>query len=217
MTDQLELQSTELESLAERLDTAMSDADGLAADARAVFDAAVESLGALHKQGLTTIIRTLRADARGKELLFALVDDPTVRMLFAMHGLIRQPPEALARRVLDRIRPGLQGHGGDVELSHIDGSVAFVRLTGACNGCSMAAVTMRDSVESALTAGVPEITSVEVLPNEPAPAFIPLTSLRAPHGATTPAAPRTRPPNSRRPGGCERSPSRTCPWERSVR
>ena len=183
MTDQLERESTDLEVLAGQLDRAIARADDLDPAARTVFDDAVGALEGLHKQGLTTIITTLRADPRGKELLFGLVDDPTVRMLFAMHGLIRPSPQVLARQIVDRLRPGLQGHGGDVELSHIDGSVVYVRLTGACNGCSRAAVTMRDTVESALTAGIPGITSVQVLPNEPAPTFIPLSSLSSPASA----------------------------------
>lgn len=61
---------------------------------------------------------------------------------------------------LNSIRPSLQSHGGDVELVEVDGSVVKVRLTGACGGCPMAAMTLRDGVERALKEAVPEITEV---------------------------------------------------------
>ncbi len=61
---------------------------------------------------------------------------------------------------LNSIRPSLQSHGGDVELVEVDGSVVKVRLTGACSGCPMAAMTLRDGVERALKEAVPEITEV---------------------------------------------------------
>ncbi|WP_156781307.1 Rieske 2Fe-2S domain-containing protein, partial [Mycobacterium gordonae] len=49
---------------------------------------------------------------------------------------------------------------------------------GACNGCSMSSVTLRNLVQEALVEGVPSITAVEVLPNEPSPTLIPLEALR---------------------------------------
>ncbi|MEZ5192555.1 MAG: NifU family protein [Nocardioides sp.] len=90
------------------------------------------------------------------------------QMLLSMHGIIRPDPTTLAQQALAQVRPGLRSHGGDVELDRIADGVAYVRLHGACNGCSMASVTMRDSVE-ALRTGVPGLTAVEVLPQEPAP------------------------------------------------
>ncbi len=159
----------ELEALAARLDTANARRAELDPLPRQVITDVVDALDALHKAGLTAIVRRLREDPRGKELLFELVDDPTVRMLLGMHGIIRTAdPMTVATRVLDTVRPGIQSHGGDVELVAIEDGVAQVRLQGACNGCSMASVTMREGVEKALVEGVPGITSVLVLPNEPA-------------------------------------------------
>lgn len=167
----------EIEDTARALDEAQSRIVDLDPAARAAVDEVIDALNALHKQGLTTVVRALKNDPRGKELLFDLVDEPDVRMILAMHGIIRPDPETAARQVLDQVRVGLQSHGGDVELDSIRGGVAYVRLQGACNGCSMASVTMRDGVEEALRKGVPGITAVEVLPNDPTPTLIPLSSI----------------------------------------
>lgn len=137
-----------------------------------------------HRAALVQIVRGLRQDPRGKELLFELVDVPAVRMVLLMHGIIRPDPMTLAREALESVRPQLQSHGGDVELDRIEDGTAYVRLSGACNGCSMSAVTMRNGVEQALKERVPGVLGVEVLPNEPGPALIPLSEIgrRLPEG-----------------------------------
>lgn len=174
-----------LEEVARALDEATGQLRALDAEARAVATRAQESLNSLHRAALTTVVRRLKDDPRGKELLFELVDDPGVRMVLMMHGIVRPDPETQARQVLERVRPGLQSHGGDVELVGLRDTVALVRLQGACTGCSMASVTMRAGVEAALLEGVPGVTSVEVLPDEPAPTLIPLSAIGLPTGSST--------------------------------
>lgn len=44
--------------------------------------------------------------------------------------------------VLASVRPTLQRDGGDVELLDVDGKSVYVKLTGACTGCQMAAMTL---------------------------------------------------------------------------
>ena len=44
--------------------------------------------------------------------------------------------------VIEAIRPQLQADKGDVELIDVDGNNIYVKMTGACSGCQMAAVTI---------------------------------------------------------------------------
>lgn len=175
MTQTLDPQA--IEEVARALDAATSRIAELEPLPRQVVTDSLDSLNTLHKVGLTTIVRKLKDDPRGKELLFELVDEPEVRMILAMHGIIRPDVTTQARQVLERVRAGLQTHGGDVELDSVRDGVVYVRLQGACNGCSMAAVTMRDGVEKALIEGVPGVTGVEVLPNDPSPTLIRLSEI----------------------------------------
>ncbi|MGB9634661.1 MAG: NifU family protein [Chloroflexaceae bacterium] len=161
-----------LETLAERVDRAMAEVRTLDEGAHNRAVALKQAVEAFHKAGLTTIIQRLKADPRGKELLFELVDDPLVYALFAMHGLVRLDLATRVARVLEQVRPFMQSHGGDVELVEVREATVFVRLHGACNGCSMSAVTLREGVEEAILGQIPEIHRVEVLPNEPGPALI---------------------------------------------
>jgi len=165
------------EQLARRVDDAVRAVGGLDGPARTVAEELKAAVEAVHRAGLVTIVRRMRTDEATRELLFELVDDPVVHLLLSLHGIIRPDPLTVANRVLVDIRPQLQSHGGDVTLVRIEDSVAYVRLEGACNGCSMSSVTLRNLVEEALVEGVASVTAVEVLPNEPSPALIPLESL----------------------------------------
>jgi len=61
---------------------------------------------------------------------------------------------------LGRIRPALQADGGDVELVDICDGVVSLRLTGACKGCPMATMTLRNGIERILREQVPEVEEV---------------------------------------------------------
>ena len=61
---------------------------------------------------------------------------------------------------LTKIRPALQADGGDVELVGVEDGVVKVKLTGACGGCPMATMTLRQGVERVIKEDVPEIKEV---------------------------------------------------------
>ncbi|MBS1696570.1 MAG: NifU family protein [Actinobacteria bacterium] len=165
------------EELATRVDDAYRALAGLDGPARAVAEELKDAIEAVHRAGLVTIVRRMRGDDAARAALFELVDDPVVHLLFSLHGIVRPDPTTQATRALAGVRPQLQDHGGDVTLVRIDDGTAYVRLQGACNGCSMSSVTLRNLVEKALVEGVSTVTAVEVLPNEPAETLISVESL----------------------------------------
>ncbi len=62
--------------------------------------------------------------------------------------------------VLKEIRPSLQADGGDVELVDVSDGKVSVRLTGACHGCPMAAMTLKQGIERLLKEHIPEVKEV---------------------------------------------------------
>ena len=70
--------------------------------------------------------------------------------------------ENKVKAVLDKIRPSLQADGGDVELVEVDAhGVVKVRLKGACAGCPMSQMTLKNGIERFLKQEIPEVASVE--------------------------------------------------------
>ncbi len=65
------------------------------------------------------------------------------------------------QETINKIRPVLQADGGDVELVDYKDGVVTVRLQGACAGCAMAQMTLKNGIERLLKQEIPEIKSVE--------------------------------------------------------
>ena len=67
-------------------------------------------------------------------------------------------------KALEGIKPSLLGHGGDVELVEVtDDGVVKVRLTGACMGCPMSEITLKQGIEETLKREVSGVTRVEAV------------------------------------------------------
>lgn len=66
-------------------------------------------------------------------------------------------------KAIEKIRPFLQRDGGDIELVDVIDNVVKVRLKGACSGCPMSQMTLKQGVEKTLKEEVPEITKVEAV------------------------------------------------------
>ncbi len=55
----------------------------------------------------------------------------------------------------------LQADGGDVEFVDFEDGVVKVRLKGACAGCPMSQMTLKNGIEQLLKKSIPEVKSVE--------------------------------------------------------
>ena len=63
---------------------------------------------------------------------------------------------------IEKIRPMLKADGGDVELVGVtDDGIVQVRLQGACSGCPMSQMTLKNGIERVIKQEVPEVKSVE--------------------------------------------------------
>src|SRR5947209_10745360 len=174
---------TQWRAAGDRIQTLLDSfgASGAAAHERA--QQLVREVVGLYGAGLERIVRA--GDAGFAE---RLATDDLVASLLLVHGL---HPHGLHRRVsdaLDRVRPYLGSHGGDVDLLDIvpgDGpgeSAVRLAFKGSCKSCPSSAVTLELAVEDAVRAAAPEISSIEVVTAEPSPStstVIPTESLLA--------------------------------------
>ena len=62
--------------------------------------------------------------------------------------------------VLDKVRPALQRDGGDVELIEVSDGTVKVKLTGACAGCPMSTMTLKNGIERILKEQIPDVKEV---------------------------------------------------------
>lgn len=76
-------------------------------------------------------------------------------------GPLTGPLADRVTRVIDeRINPGIAMHGGHVTLKDLRDDVAYLEMSGGCQGCGMAAATLKQGIERMLKEEVPEIRGV---------------------------------------------------------
>lgn len=128
-------------------------------------DKLVRSIVELYGAGLEQIIKKLPADdSAAADLRARLLADPLVASLLVLHGLHPDSLETRVQRALERVRPYLGSHGGDVEVIGTDAESGVVRLRmkGSCDGCPSSILTVKLAVEGAIREAAPEVVAVEV-------------------------------------------------------
>ena len=71
--------------------------------------------------------------------------------------------EVQIRTILNKIRPYLQQDGGDVEFVEFKDGIVYVKMLGACIGCSSIDITVKDGIEALLLEDVPGVIGVELV------------------------------------------------------
>jgi Fe/S biogenesis protein NfuA len=62
--------------------------------------------------------------------------------------------------IKEQVNPAIAAHGGGAELVSVDGTIAYLRLFGGCQGCGLAQVTLKQGIERILLESIPVLTQV---------------------------------------------------------
>jgi Fe-S cluster biogenesis protein NfuA/nitrite reductase/ring-hydroxylating ferredoxin subunit len=143
----------------------------------------VQRLMEFHGEGIERMLEIIHADAPGQSAIIdALGQDPLVRSLLLLYGLHPDGLEARLQQALEKTRPYLKSHGGNVSLISVDDAGAVtLRLEGSCHGCASSSATLKLAVEEAIYEVAPDVTAIHVegAVDEPSRsvAFVPLSQL----------------------------------------
>ncbi len=125
--------------------------------------------------------RIMRLLAGHPELTEQLTADDLIASLLLVHGLHPHDARRRIEDALDRVRPYLGSHGGDVTVLSVadgpDGAAVRLQFSGSCKSCPSSAVTLELTVEDAIRAAAPEVSTIEVVAAEPKTGVIPVDSL----------------------------------------
>jgi Fe-S cluster biogenesis protein NfuA len=61
---------------------------------------------------------------------------------------------------IEKLKPYLQNDGGNIEFVKFEDGIVYVKLTGACAGCSMIDFTLKEGIEEILVSEIPEVKEV---------------------------------------------------------
>src|ERR1700733_6738753 len=143
----------------------------------------VQRLMEFHGAGIERMLEIIHKDAAGQDnVINALGQDPLVRSLLLLYGLHPDGLEARVQQALEKTRPYLKSHGGNVNLIAVDDAgTVTLRLEGSCHGCPSSSATLKLAVEEAICNLAPDVTAIivegSIQEQPPAGGFVPLSSL----------------------------------------
>ena len=174
---EFERRLTQVESLIRELDALQDES------AKRSAVEAVQALLELHGEALDRLLELVAAKGEAGEVLIReLAADEMVGGLLLLHGL---HPVSLEDRVLgalDKVRPYLGSHGGNVQLLGLRDGVARLRLEGSCHGCPSSTLTLKYAIEKEIAQAAPDLVEIVVEGAVEPPAvpagFVPLAKIK---------------------------------------
>jgi Fe-S cluster biogenesis protein NfuA len=148
------LQTERVEKLAARLESAGDP------EIRATALNLVQSVVELHGAALQSLVDSLLRTPAGEAALSEALENDLISSMLLLHNL---HPDDIGTRVLrglEKARPYLKSHGGDVELSGVSDGIVHLRLHGTCGSCPSSSITLKNAIEDALFEVAPDIIEI---------------------------------------------------------
>jgi len=156
-TKQFQEQMQRVEDLVEKIE-ASSDPQ-----IRAAALELVQTLMDFHGAGIGRMMDiTADVGAAGYAIFDGFARDDLTSSLLLLYGLHPLDIETRIGRAIEKVRPSLSLHEGDVEILDVTDGVVKLRLKGSCDGCPSSAMTLKHTIEEAIYAAAPDVISIEV-------------------------------------------------------
>jgi Fe-S cluster biogenesis protein NfuA len=148
----------------ERLESLIKDIARLSDPAaRAHAEEIVHSLLDYHGAALARLVEKIAETGEpGLALIEELGRDDLVSSLLLLYDLHPLGLDARVQHALEKVRPLLRSHGGNVELLGTALGVVRLRMLGSCHGCPSSAMTLKNAIEEAIYAAAPDALAIEV-------------------------------------------------------
>jgi Fe-S cluster biogenesis protein NfuA/nitrite reductase/ring-hydroxylating ferredoxin subunit len=140
--------------------------------ARASAVELVQALMDFHGAGLDRLMEIVaEAGEPGYAIFDKFAGDNLVGSLLLLYGLHPVSLEMRVMGALDKVRPYLDSHGGNVELIGISDEVVRLRLQGSCKSCPSSSMTLKLAIEEAIMEAAPDVVAIEAegITEQPAP------------------------------------------------
>jgi len=147
--------SRRIEGLVARIETVADP------NARAAALNLAQSLMELHGAGLDRLMEIVAgAGASGYSLMNDFAEDALVASMLLLYGLHPHDLQTRVMTALEKTRPFLRSHGGDVELLGVTDGVVSLRLAGSCHSCPSSTMTLKTAIEQAIYEAAPDVTEI---------------------------------------------------------
>jgi Fe-S cluster biogenesis protein NfuA/nitrite reductase/ring-hydroxylating ferredoxin subunit len=148
----------------ERLQKLLAEVEALPyPGARELIQDCMESVLGFYGAGLKRILQVVSEDGpEGRKVFRDLIRDDVIKGLLLIHDLHPLNLENRLLEALDKVRPYLKSHGGNVELISLENDLARLRLQGTCQSCASSSVTLELAIRHAIEQACPDLVHFEV-------------------------------------------------------
>lgn len=123
----------------------------------------VQALMDFHGAGIDRMMEiTANKGATGYAIFDDYAKDDLVSGMLLLYGLHPLDIEMRVKNALEKVRPSLNLHEGNVEFLGVKDGVVNLRLQGNCDGCPSSALTLKHTIEEAILQAAPDVVSIEV-------------------------------------------------------
>lgn len=133
----------------------------------------VQTLMDFHGQAASQMLERIHDSKRsGDALIDELAEDQLISSLLLLYNLHPLDIEMRVAKAMEKVRPYLHSHGGNVELIELADGIVRLRLQGSCHGCPSSTMTLRQTIEAAIYEMAPDVVGIQVEGNVEAPADV---------------------------------------------
>lgn len=68
--------------------------------------------------------------------------------------------EEKIKNIINKLRPFLINDGGDIKFIKYENNIVYIKMLGACAGCNLIDVTLKEGVETAIKEEVPSVKEI---------------------------------------------------------
>jgi Fe-S cluster biogenesis protein NfuA/nitrite reductase/ring-hydroxylating ferredoxin subunit len=154
----------DINAYGERLQKLLAQVEALPyPGAKELIQDCMESVLGFYGAALKRILQVVSEDgSEGRKVFRNLIRDDVVKGILLIHDLHPLNLEARLLEALDKVRPYLKSHGGNVELISLENDVAKLRLQGTCQSCASSSVTLELAIRHAIEQACPDLVHFEV-------------------------------------------------------
>ena len=154
----------DINAYGERLQKLLAQVEALPyPGAKELIQDCMESVLGFYGAALKRILQVVSEDgSEGRKVFRDLIRDDVVKGILLIHDLHPLNLEARLLEALDKVRPYLKSHGGNVELISLENDVARLRLQGTCQSCASSSVTLELAIRHAIEQACPDLLHFEV-------------------------------------------------------
>ena len=114
--------------------------------------------------GLERIMTVLinESNVTATKILNNLLEDSFINGLLIIHDLHPFDLNTRLNLALEKVRPYIESHGGQLELLSLQNGIAKIKLSGSCKSCASSSVTLELAIKESIEENCPDLLQLDV-------------------------------------------------------